>query len=65
MEVAVAVAAAQELQENVHARDPSASNSTVSVSRTVEYADLNAAVLTAAILRTTTIRMGRYNRLES
>ena len=41
----------RELQENAHARDPSASNSTVSASRTDEYAELNAAVRTAAILR--------------
>ena len=41
----------RELQENAHARDQSASNSTVSASRTVEYAELNAAVRTAAILR--------------
>jgi hypothetical protein len=41
----------RELQENAHARDPSASNSTVSASQTVEYAELNAAAQTAAILR--------------
>ena len=47
MEVAAAV---RELQENAPASDPSASNSTASVSRTDEYADLNAAVPSAAIL---------------
>ena len=54
----------RELQENAHARDPSASNSTVSVSPTDEYAELNAAVWTAATLRAI-IRMALSSRLES
>ena len=54
----------RELQENAHARDPSASNSTVSASQTVEYAELNAAAQTAAILRAI-IRMAQSNRSES
>ena len=51
------------LQGNARASDPSASNSTASVSPTVEYAELNAAVPTAAILRSA-IRMGQSNRQE-
>jgi hypothetical protein len=54
----------RELQENAHARDQSASNSTVSASPTVEYAGLNAAVRTAAILRATII-MAQSNRQGS
>ena len=61
MELAAAV---QELQENANASDLSASNSTVSVSQTDEYAELNAAVPIAAILRVT-IRMGQSNRPDS
>jgi hypothetical protein len=58
------VAAVRELQENAPANDQSASNSTASVSHTDEYAELNAAVPNAAILRVT-IRMGQSNRLDS
>ena len=54
----------RELQENAHARDPSASNSTVSASPTDEYAELNAAVRTAAILRAI-IMMAQSHRSES
>lgn len=56
--------AVREFQENAHASDPSASNSTVSVSQTDEYAELNAAVSIAAILRAT-IRMGQSNKPDS
>ena len=51
----------RELQENAHARDQSASNSTVSALQTDEYAELIAAARTAATLRTT-IRMAQSNR---
>jgi len=51
----------RELQENAHARDQSASSSTVSALRTDEYAELIAAARIAATLRAT-IRMAQSNR---